>query len=76
MILVKVNKNGDMIYPYSIEMFKKDNISITFPDVITIELLNEYCVFEVISTSIDIDYRKNYIEDKPILKEDEKFYQK
>lgn len=41
------SKNGQVVYPYTLDKFKRDNPNISFPSVITNQLLAEYGVYEV-----------------------------
>lgn len=59
--------DSEITYPYSLQQFRVDNSSYTFPASIPTETLNEFGVFEVTPTVKPNDYTKNISEGTPIL---------
>jgi len=54
-------------YPYTLQQLKLDNINVSFPKVISNEILNNFYTYKVISVGLDdSDYTKNYEEGTPI----------
>lgn len=58
---VKVNQDGTIQYPYTIEMFRNDADGITFPPEIGNSILAEYDVYPVYVTNAPYQYTKNYV---------------
>jgi len=59
--------DNEITYPYSLQQFRVDNKTYTFPLNIPTETLNEFGVFEVTQTQKPNDYTKNISEGTPIL---------
>ena len=59
--------DSEITYPYSLQQFRRDNNTYTFPAVIPIETLSEFGVFEVNQTPKPNDYTKNISEGTPTL---------
>jgi hypothetical protein len=54
-------------YPYTLQQLKSDNVNVSFPKVISNEILNNFYTYKVIPVGLDdSDYTKNYEEDTPI----------
>jgi len=54
-------------YPYTLQQLKLDNINVSFPKVISNEILNNFYTYKVIPVGLDdSDYTKNYEEGTPI----------
>lgn len=64
---LKINKDLSISYPYSIELLKSDNSNTSFPENISVELLLQYNVHQVIRVDPAGDYTKNYNEGIPNL---------
>jgi hypothetical protein len=59
-------RNG--IYPYSVAQLKQDNPQVSFPSVISTELMAEYAMFPVESTDYPtVGFDKNVTEGQPEL---------
>jgi hypothetical protein len=53
-------------YPYTLQQLKLDNINVSFPKVISNEILNNFYTYKVIPVGLDdSDYTKNYEEGTP-----------
>jgi hypothetical protein len=52
-------------YPYTIQDLKSDNPNISFPNVLTDSVLNDFNVYSVIQVENDGDYTKDYVEGTP-----------
>ena len=59
--------DSETTYPYSLQQFRVDNRTYTFPLNIPTETLSEFGVFEVIQTPKPNDYTKNITEGTPVL---------
>lgn len=59
--------DNEITYPYSLQQFRVDNRTYTFPLVIPTETLSEFGVFEVQITPKPNDYTQNISEGTPIL---------
>ena len=59
--------NNEITYPYSLQQFRVDNKTYTFPLNIPTETLNEFGVFEVVQTQKPNNYTKNISEGTPTL---------
>jgi len=59
--------DGEITYPYSLQQFRIDNNTYTFPAVIPNETLSEFGVFAVTQTPKPNNYTKNISEGTPIL---------
>jgi hypothetical protein len=59
--------DSEITYPYSLQQFRVDNKTYTFPAVIPNETLSEFGVFEVSQTPKPNDYTKNISEGTPNL---------
>lgn len=60
-------EDGNIRYPYTIEDLKSENPNVSFPKIITNEVLENFLVYPVQSTSYDDDYTKTITEGTPIL---------
>jgi hypothetical protein len=67
MIYLKINEKQNIIYPYTIQRLKSENPNTSFPEEISISLLEDYQVYPVHKSPIDQDYTKNYVEGEPEL---------
>jgi hypothetical protein len=52
-------------YPYTIQDLKSDNPNISFPNVLTDSVLNDFNVYSVIQVENGGDYTKDYVEGTP-----------
>jgi len=52
-------------YPYTIQDLKSDNPNISFPNVLTDSVLNNFNVYSVIQVENGGDYTKDYVEGTP-----------
>ena len=52
-------------YPYTIQQLKSDNPNISFPNILTDSVLNEFNVHSVIQVENGGDYTKDYVEGTP-----------
>ena len=59
--------DSEITYPYSLQQFRRDNNTYTFPAVIPNETLSDFGVFEVLQTPKANDYTKNISEGTPTL---------
>ena len=59
--------DSEITYPYSLQQFRVDNKTYTFPLNIPTETLSEFGVFEVTQTPKPNDYTKNISEGTPTL---------
>jgi predicted mannosyl-3-phosphoglycerate phosphatase (HAD superfamily) len=59
--------NNEIVYPYSLQKLREDNLNISFPSEMTETLMNEWDIFEVRQTPKPTDYTKNISEETPIL---------
>ena len=59
--------DSEITYPYSLQQFRVDNKTYTFPLNIPTETLSEFGVFAVTQTPKPNDYTKNISEGTPIL---------
>ena len=59
--------DSEITYPYSLQQFRVDNKTYTFPLNIPTETLSDFGVFEVTQTPKPNDYTKNISEGTPIL---------
>lgn len=64
---LKLNEDGSIDYPYSIETLKEENPNTSFTEVISVQLLNSYLIYKVNELSYSNDYTKNYNELTPVL---------
>ena len=60
-------ENGNIKYPYTISELKSQNPNISFPAVLTNEVLESFDVYYVEPTEYTNDYTKNIEEGTPIL---------
>jgi hypothetical protein len=66
-MFIKLKNNKIEKYPYSEIELKNDNPQVSFPAIISKELLEEYDVYEVIKTDKpSITYKQIIAEDNPI----------
>ena len=65
-MLAKVNGDAVIEYPYGTKELKRDNPNVSFPAEITKEILVQYGVVEVKTTSAPDNYLKNYEIGGPI----------
>ena len=63
---LKIENNGDITYPYSLDDLKRENTTISFPKNLTEEILATFSVYQVDAVDIEDDYTKNIIEGTPI----------
>ena len=59
-------RDGNIIYPYTLEDLKKEHSNVSFPTSITNDILENFDVYPVQSVSVDNDYTKNIVEGTPI----------
>ena len=59
--------DSEITYPYSLQQFRADNSTYTFPLNLTNETLGEFGVYEVVQSSKPNDYTKNISEGTPTL---------
>ena len=59
--------DSEITYPYSLQQFRRDNNTYTFPAVIPNETLSEFGVFGVTQSPKPNDYTKNISEGTPTL---------
>ena len=59
-------KDGNIIYPYTLDDLKRENSNVSFPISITNDILENFDVYPVQSVSVDDDYTKNIVEGTPI----------
>lgn len=52
-------------YPYTIQNLKSDNPNISFPNILTDSVLNDFNVYSVVQVENGGDYTKNYVEGTP-----------
>lgn len=52
-------------YPYTIQQLKGDNPNISFPNVLTDAVLNDFNVYSVVQVENGGDYTKDYVEGTP-----------
>jgi hypothetical protein len=74
MNLLKLTNENEIIYPYSKSQLQMDNPNTSFTDLLSMETLNEYNVYEVIETPHSLNPYNIYTEIIPILSEN-KWYQ-
>ena len=67
MMYLKINQDGSITYPYTIQQLKIDNPNVSFTDNISMETLFSYNVYSVSEVSFIRNYTKNYIEGIPNL---------
>jgi hypothetical protein len=60
-------KDGVITYPYSVEQLKVDEYNTSFPKELTIQILEEWGVYEVKRTPKPTDYTKTITEGTPQL---------
>jgi len=60
-------KDGVITYPYSVEQLKLDEYNTSFPKELTIQILEEWGVYEVKRTPKPTDYTKTITEGTPQL---------
>lgn len=63
-------KDGVITYPYSVEQLKVDEYNTSFPKELTIQILEEWGVYEVKRTPKPTDYTKTITEGTPQLVDD------
>jgi hypothetical protein len=68
-------KNNQIIYPYSINQLRIDEYNVSFPQIITNEVLETFSMYEVLITPKPNDYTKNIEEGVPEMV-DGKYYQR
>ena len=57
---------SNTIYPYTLQQMKLENTNVSFPQIISDEILNNYYTYKVIPVGLDdSDYTKNYEEGTP-----------
>lgn len=71
---LKINKQGLIVYPYSLVDLKNENSNTSFPEVLSEELLAGYNVYVVYPVDKGTDYTKDYTEGTPQLV-DGKYFQ-
>ena len=65
---VFIDSNNQIVYPYSIELLRRDNPTTSFPNDMNNEILAEWNVFPVeVTPKPDVDYTQNVIEITPSL---------
>lgn len=52
-------------YPYTIQQLKSDNPNISFPNILTDDVLNDFNVYSVVQVENGGDYTKDYVEGTP-----------
>jgi len=60
---VKVNKDGTVVYPYTIQMFRDSFSDLSFPPEIGNSVLSEYGIYPVAPVLPPENHTKNYFED-------------
>jgi hypothetical protein len=68
-------KDNQIIYPYSINQLRIDEYNVSFPQIITNEVLETFSMYEVLITPKPNDYTKNIEEGVPELVNG-KYYQR
>lgn len=64
---IKLNNNQIEKYPYSEGQLKFDNPQVSFPEVIPVNILAEFGVYEVVPTNApSITYKQNLSEGTPV----------
>lgn len=64
--------NNQPVWPYTLNLLRRDESSISFPDVLTPEILNEYQIFEVlIDSKPEIAYDQDAVLSDPVLENDQ-----
>jgi hypothetical protein len=71
---LRINDN-QIIYPYSINQLRIDEYNVSFPQIITNEVLETFSMYEVLITPKPNDYTKNIEEGVPELVNG-KYYQR
>ena len=61
------NDNGTIIYPYSLDQLRVEHRNVSFPKVLSDDVLSEFGIYRVYSVDVADDYTKNYIELTPFL---------
>lgn len=64
---IRINEDNTIVYPYFISDLRSDYPNTSFPETITISVLNSFNVFNVNEVSKGDDYTKNYEEGIPEL---------
>jgi hypothetical protein len=67
MILLKINSDNTITYPYSTYQLMNDYPNTSFPERITVDVFSEYSVHVVNTVNIQFDFTKNYTEGLPTL---------
>jgi hypothetical protein len=60
-------KDGNIIYPYTLDDLKRENSNVSFPSSVTNDILENFGVYYVHAVNTNDDYTKNIVEDTPIL---------
>lgn len=60
-------KDGIITYPYTIGELKSENSNVSFPQILTNDILENFGVYPVESVEITDDYTKNIVEGTPLL---------
>jgi hypothetical protein len=68
-------KDNQIIYPYSINQLRIDEYNVSFPQIMTNEVLETFSMYEVLITPKPNDYTKNIEEGVPELVNG-KYYQR
>ncbi len=64
---IKIKNNTIAQYPYSESQLKSDNPQVSFPEVIPVDTLAEYGVYEVVKTEKpSVTYKQNLAEGTPV----------
>jgi len=64
---LKINNQGEIIYPYKLDLLKLDYPNTSFPEYLTTQILEDYSVYRVNLVNIPQDYTKDYSEGTPEL---------
>jgi hypothetical protein len=59
-------RDGNIIYPYTLEDLKNEHSNVSFPTSITTDILENFDVYPVQSVSVNDDYTKNIVEGTPV----------
>jgi hypothetical protein len=60
---IRINEDGSVTYPYTIQMFRDSFESLSFPQEIGNAVLSEYGVYPVAMLASPKDHTKNYFTD-------------
>lgn len=64
---VRINEDNTVNYPYTISDLRLDYPNTSFPEIITVDVLNSFSVYTVNEVSKGDEYTKNYEEGIPNL---------